>query len=263
MCLIAIAWRAHPEISLLVAANRDEWRARPTAAAQWWANAPQVLAGRDLEAGGTWMGVTRGGRFAALTNFRDPSAKKSAAPSRGKLVADFLRSDIAPKAYLQALMREAQRYNDFNLIVGEGATLMVLSSRDATIEDVAPGVHGLSNHRLDAPWPKVQFIKSSIEEVLGAEMPENDRLERSFAALSDQNIAPDDALPDTGVGMAWERKLSPALITGADYGTRSSTVLTMTRGMCTFEERTRDEGGHVTGVSQWRFPLEPPARMMG
>lgn len=260
MCLIAFAWRAHPEIQLLVAANRDEWRDRPAEPATWWDDAPDVLAGRDLRAGGTWMGVTRSGRFAALTNFRDPSARKSDAPSRGELVADFLRSDALPKAWLASLAARAAQYNDFNLLVGEGATLLYFSSRERVIEEVPPGIHGLSNHRLNEPWPKVDMTKSFIHGVFQAEMPETEILTGSFEALSVTDRAPDAALPNTGVGLEWERKLSPPLIVGEDYGTRSSTVLVLARGAATFVERTRDAHGDVIGTADWRFPLVPAER---
>src|SRR5258706_6908216 len=157
MCLILFAWQAHPDYPLVVAANRDEWRDRPTAPAAWWDDAPDILAGRDLEAGGTWLGVTRAGRFAAITNFRDPSDRKSTAPSRGQLVADFLRGDDAPRDYLAALAAKAARYNGFNLLLADDKSMCYFGSREGEIIDVAPGIHGLSNHLLDEPWPKVKM----------------------------------------------------------------------------------------------------------
>jgi uncharacterized protein with NRDE domain len=255
MCLIAFAWRAHPQISLLVAANRDEWRDRPAAPATWWDDAPHVLGGRDLQAGGTWLGVTNRGRFAAITNFRDPSARKTVAPSRGQLVADFLRGEMPPKAYLADLAPRAGAFNDFNLLVGEGASLMIFSSREGVMEEVPPGVHALSNHRLDEPWPKVGESKSNIHGLLQAEMTENELLERSLTALSNASVAPDHVLPNTGVGLEWERRLSPALIVGADYGTRCSTTLLIARGHAAFAEHTRNAQGNIVGTAAWRFPL--------
>jgi uncharacterized protein with NRDE domain len=255
MCLIAFAWRAHPEISLLVAANRDEWRDRPAAPATWWDDAPQLLGGRDLQAGGTWLGVTNRGRFAAITNFRDPSARKTVAPSRGQLVADFLRGEMPPKAYLAELAPRAGAYNDFNLLVGEGASLMIFSSRDAAKQEVPPGVHALSNHRLNEPWPKVNAAKSNIHGLLQAQMSENDLLAGSLAVLSNATQAPDHALPNTGVGLEWERRLSASLIVGADYGTRCSTTLLIGRGHAAFAEHTRGTDGNVVSTAAWRFAL--------
>jgi uncharacterized protein with NRDE domain len=256
MCLIAFAWRAHPEISLLVAANRDEWRDRPAAPATWWDDAPHILGGRDLQAGGTWLGVTNRGRFAAITNFRDPAARKTVAPSRGQLVSNFLRGDMPPKAYLAELATRAAAYNDFNLLVGEGASLMIFSSRDALMEEVAPGVHALSNHRLNEPWPKVIASKSTIHELLQAKMSENDLLAGSLSMLSNTAQAPDHALPNTGVGLEWERRLSAPLIVGADYGTRCSTTMLIARGHAAFAEHTRGADGDVISTAAWRFPLD-------
>jgi uncharacterized protein with NRDE domain len=249
MCLIAIAWQAHPEFPLVVAANRDEWRDRPAVPAHWWADHPQLLAGRDLQAGGTWMGVTRERRFAAVTNFRDPSDRRSTALSRGTLVAEFLLGTGTPEAYLRALAGRAARYNAFHLLVSDGASLVYFGSREGEVRAVEPGVHALSNHLLDEPWPKVQRARSALAGALG------DGDEPLFAMLSETAPAPDDRLPDTGVGLERERSLSPILIAGPDYGTRASTVLRMRRDRARFEERTRDATGGVTGTAAFDFPF--------
>ncbi len=270
MCLLAFALDAHPRYHLVLMANRDEFYARPTTPAGWWGDAPTVLAGRDDKAGGTWMGVTRAGRWAALTNVRDPARERTGTPSRGTLVADYLRGDDAPAAYLGAIAVRAARYNGFNLLVGDGRTAAYLSNRtadhdttdDDAIDDasaveaagpqpVAPGVHGLSNALLDTPWPKVARATDHLRTRLhAAASPEEARppgadalAHRLLTALHDATPAPDDALPDTGVGLALERMLSPLFIRSDRYGTRASTVLLLGHdGTVTFVERTFDHG---------------------
>lgn len=257
MCLIAFAWKAHPDYPLIVAANRDEWRARPTEPAAWWTDAPSILAGRDLEAGGTWLGVTSTSRFAALTNFRDPSNRKADAPSRGLLVRDYLAGSQAPREFLSALRESASRYQGFNLLVGDRESLFYFSSRIGEILPVSPGVHALSNHTLDEPWPKAQKAKSLMDAALRPEVPWKARQSSCFDLLLNEETPPDRELPDTGVGMEWERRLSPILITGEGYGTRSSTVLLVGAGghECHVEERTRAANGEVTAVARYDFPL--------
>ncbi len=249
MCLIAIAWQAHPDYPLVVAANRDEWRDRPAAPAHWWDDHPSLLAGRDLKAGGTWMGVTRSGRFAAVTNFRDPSDRDSTALSRGSLVTEFLSGDEPPARFLGGLAARAARYNGFNLLAGDSRTLLYFGSREGEVRAVEPGVHALSNHLLDEPWPKVRRARAALEAAIG------DGDEPLFAMLSDATPAPDAELPDTGVGIERERMLSPILISGASYGTRASTVLRATRDSVRFEERTRDATGAVTHRAAFDFAI--------
>jgi len=240
-----VAWRSRADLPLVVAANRDEWRDRPTEPAGWWPDHPEILAGRDLKAGGTWMGITRRGRFAAVTNFRDPSDKRSTARSRGELVTDFLLSTDSAATFLGALHGRAREYNGFNLIVGDGAALWYYGSREGEAREIPPGIHGLSNHLLDEPWPKVVRGRLAMQEALG----DPDPSPRLFAMLADGHGAPDEALPATGVGIAWERRLAAPLITGADYGTRASTVLRVEAGGAMhFEERTiGDDGRRVLG----------------
>jgi uncharacterized protein with NRDE domain len=250
LCLIALAWQARADLPLVVAANRDEWRERPAQPAHWWPDHPEILAGRDLQAGGTWMGITRGGRFAAVTNFRDPSDKRTTAKSRGALVAGFLTSREAPRAFLDGLGGQAGEYNGFNLIVGDERELWYYGSREGEARAIEPGVHGLSNHLLNEPWPKVVRAREAMRGALGREDP----APALFEMLSGTEGADDAALPDTGVGLAWERRLASPLITGADYGTRASTVLCLRiDGSVTVEERTRAADGAVAGVVQERF----------
>jgi uncharacterized protein with NRDE domain len=255
MCLIAIAWQARADLPLVVAANRDEWRDRAADPARWWVDQPGILAGRDLKAGGTWLGISRTGRFAAVTNFRDPSDRRSTARSRGELVAGFLASDEEPGAYVERIARRAHEYNAFNLLVADTATLWYYGSREGPPRPVAPGVHALSNHVLDEPWPKVIHARRAME----ATLREADPAPALFRMLSDATPAADAQLPRTGMALEWERRLSPALITGEDYGTRNSTVVTRdAQGHAALEEWTRDGAGEVVLVSRNGEPEGKP-----
>jgi len=258
MCLVLFAYDAHPRYRLVLAANRDELYARPTAPAAFWDDAPELLAGRDLREGGTWLGVTRGGRFAAVTNFRDPAAQRPGAPSRGALVAGYLRSRGGPLEYLAGLAPLASAYNGFNLLVGDGRSLAWFSNRHPAFRILPPGVYGLSNHLLDTPWPKVARGKADLRQAL--EGPP-DELEASlFATLALRDPAPDAALPETGVGAELERALSAAFIVTPEYGTRSSTVLLIGRdGGVSLVERTGAGGAEGTTEVRHRFPLDGPA----
>ena len=246
MCLIILAWKARADLPLVVAANRDEWRDRPAEPARWWPDHPEMLAGKDLEAGGTWMGITRGGRFAAVTNFRDPSERRSTARSRGTLVTEFLLGAESPPDFLARLASSASEYNGFNLVIGDGATLWYYSSREDKAREIEPGVHGLSNNLLNEPWPKVVKGRAKMREALR----DNDPTPQLFELLSDHSFVDDTQLPRTGVGIDWERRLAMALITGADYGTRASTVLTVdAAGNARFEERVLGPQGDVAHVT--------------
>jgi uncharacterized protein with NRDE domain len=222
MCLIVLAYEMHPGYPLVLAANRDEFYHRPTAAASFWEDVPHLFAGRDLVHGGTWLGVTTRGRFAALTNYREPRAVKKHAPSRGELVRGFLKSEVGAEEYLERLRGEAAAYNGYNLLLGEPGALYWYSNKSGQTERLAPGIHGLSNHLLDTPWPKVVRGKGVL-----AEMVRGDNFSREdlFTLLADRTPAPDEQLPDTGVGLEMERLLSSIFIAGERYGTRSSTIL--------------------------------------
>jgi uncharacterized protein with NRDE domain len=253
MCLILFAWKTDQDSPLVVAANRDEWHRRPAAAATWWSSHPDILAGQDLEASGTWLGVTRAGKFAAITNFREPSLKKSATPSRGQLAVDYLIGQQSPREYLDELAAHASDYNGFNLLLADQENMFCFSSVENKIEKVEPGIHGLSNRALDTPWPKVKIGKASIGEALETKMPENALSERLLAILSNDTRAADSALPDTGVGLDWERKLSSALIVSEDYGTRCSTIFIRGAHAATFAEHTRDTGGAIVSTARFQF----------
>lgn len=224
MCLIVFAWQVIPGMPLVAAANRDEFYNRPAAPADWWADHPHVYAGRDLQGGGTWMGVTREGRFAAITNVRAPDEKRDGAPSRGELVADYLKGQASPEDYIQEIASRAELFNGFNLLVGNANKMIWFSNRAK--EDprngklLAPGIYGLSNGTLDTPWPKVVRTKAQFASLLCQGAPE----EAFFEMLTDTARASDCRLPRTGVSMEWERVLSSVCIESPEYGTRTSTT---------------------------------------
>jgi uncharacterized protein with NRDE domain len=237
MCLIVMAYRQHPQYRLIIAANRDEYYRRPTAAAAFWTDCSDVLGGRDLQQMGTWLGITRTGRFAALTNFRDPAAVLPSARSRGELVKSFLCGNKSASDYLRQVEREGGCFNGYNLLVRDKSCLFYYSNRGGGIREIGSGVYGLSNHLLDTPWPKVLKAKAKMTECIS--QPGQVNSESLFAVLADARQAPDEELPDTGVGMEWERTLSPIFIASPDYGTRSSTVILEDyNGRVQFIERT-------------------------
>lgn len=245
MCLILIAWRAHPDYPLVVAANRDEFFARPSAAAAFWSEAPQVLAGRDLEAGGTWLGASREQRFAALTNYREGGRPAADARSRGALVADFLTGDASPAAYLAQVAARSADYNGFNLFVADDQRLAYYANRgNDQPRWLNPGIYGLSNHLLDTPWPKLATAKARFAAAL-AELPKQAPF---FDLLADQEIVADAQLPETGVPLEWERILSAVFVRCGNYGTRASTLLTRHRqGLTTLIERSFDAEAEPAG----------------
>jgi len=248
MCLILFAWQPDQERELVVVANRDEHYERPTAAAAFWAETPDVLAGRDLEAGGTWLGMTREGRFSAITNFRDGRGSRSGAPSRGHLVSEFLSSDRDPLIYLQTLSARAEAYNGFNLLVGDRKTLCYFSNKGHEPRTLSPGIYGLSNHLLDTDWPKVERGKAALRQYLLASGEAGRK--RLVAALGARDTAADRDLPDTGLGLTVERALSPLFIVTPDYGTRCTTFIERRRnGFSTFYERSFARNGNYSEVS--------------
>lgn len=263
MCLILFAYRVHPEYPLVLAANRDEYLARPTAPVGFWSGNPDILAGRDLVGGGTWLGVSRNGRWAAVTNVREPAFHADNAPSRGVVVSQFLESDLDPAVFAAALGERASVLNGFNLLLGSPETLAFVSNRGPEpgrpvhrIEAVGPGIHGLSNATMDTPWTKVERGRNILEAHLLESEPQPEAL---FDLLADETVASDRDLPDTGVGLELERALSPARIRLPHYGTRSSTVLLVSSdGHVTFLERTWPRGGGVPETRRYRFRIQSP-----
>ena len=259
MCLILLALDVHPDYSLIVAANRDEFYDRPTARAGFWTDAPWVLAGRDLKAGGTWLGVDRRGRFAAVTNYRQGQREGDAPRSRGHLVSDYLTGRTDARTHIAGVERDAGLYNGFNLIAGDAGALFYCSNREGAARELQPGVYGLSNHLLDSPWPKVTAGKSGLTALLkeGREL-----LPSLLELLSDSRQAADDSLPRTGIGPEWERLLSSAFIASDGYGTRSSTVVLVGRdGGVLFAERGFGPGGETEGDVRHEFAIDPGGPM--
>lgn len=262
MCLIYIAWRRHPRYRLLVAANRDEFHTRPALPAHWWDDAPGVLAGRDLEAGGTWLGVTPGGRFAAITNYRGPSVHLAGARSRGTLVSEFLTGNESATTYLRRIIGEGHRYNGFSLLAMDGDTLAFASNRCREVLRLAPGVYGLSNHLLDTPWPKVTEGKAELERLLAEpDVHIPDLL--ALLAVADSRIV---GAPGADIGsdpgrMQWR---SSRFILGGNYGTRASTVVRLdAEGGGVFVERSFDSRGTAVGDAAFELGMDGASREIG
>ena len=246
MCLIVFAWRPGHSLPLLVAANRDEFHARPTAAMAEWPDAPGLIAGRDLQAGGTWLGIGPGGRFAALTNIRDPRLTQGKR-SRGELPLHFLQGDQSPEVFLNELRREAAEYSGFNLLVGDSQALWHFNSQSGQAQALPPGIHGVSNADLDTPWPKLQQAKAALANTLEAADEAS-----LFALLADPTRPDDTALPHTGVGLDLERLLGSVFIASPGYGTRASTLLfTYSGGRRRIIERSFGPQG--TPIGEVRF----------
>jgi uncharacterized protein with NRDE domain len=252
MCTVLFAWRAHPTWPLIVAANRDEARSRPAAAAGFWPGGAGVYGGRDLQADGTWMGISRAGRFAAVTNVREPPGAELPDRSRGALAAAFLSGSQGAGPYATEAVADGDRYGPYNLLVSDGAAMWWASNRYEGPVEVQPGVHGVSNGRLDGDWPKVRRGR----EGLASWVERGGASEELFGLLADRRGAPDHELPDTGFGLVRERMLAPLFIEWDLYGTRSSTVLLLgADGWVQFEERRFGARGRALGrsIGRWRL----------
>lgn len=236
MCLITIAYQEHPRFPLIVAANRDEFRDRPAEPARFWPSAPHILAGRDVRAGGTWLGISRTGRFAAITNYRDLRRPPIAGPTRGALVKNALDGELD--------LGDSSKYEGFNLLHGPVEAMRYHNNIEPVDAALTPGIHGLSNHFLNTPWPKVDRAKADLREALNGN--ERDLVDSLFGLLANAGIAPDGELPDTGLPLAQERAVSSIFISGSEYGTRCSTVVLVDReGQVQFEERTYPDKGRT------------------
>ena len=252
MCLIVFAWKVHPDFPLVVAANRDEFHARPTTAARFWDDRPEILAGRDLEGMGTWLGVTRSGRFAAVTNYREAAPAPRDAASRGVLASRFLGSGEPPAAFAADVEANGSAYRGFNFLAGDRAELWWVSNRGGRARRIEPGLHGLSNHLLDTPWPKVAKGKQRLGQAL-ERAPAVDPL---LELLADTTEAVEEELPDIGIGAARERLLSSARIVSSAYGTRSSSALLVgAAGRIRFAERAYGSDGAELDTLRYEFTL--------
>lgn len=240
MCVILFAHDCHPRYQLVVAANRDEFYKRPTLAAGFWHDNPDILAGRDLKEGGTWMGITTAGRFGALTNYRAPSSYMPGAKSRGLLVYEYLNSNMSPEKYVESLTEGIDEYNGFNLLAGNHESMYYYSNREKLARRVLPGIHGLSNGLLDEPWPKV---REGMKMLAGILKDEDIKAESLFAVMANREMPDDQELPSTGVGIKMERILAPLFVMSSDYGTRLTTVILVERNhKVQFWERSFTQG---------------------
>ncbi|THB74296.1 MAG: NRDE family protein [Desulfobacteraceae bacterium] len=262
MCLILMGVDTSPNFPFILAANRDEFYNRPTAELDYWQDQPDILAGRDLVAGGTWLGVHTSGRFAALTNYRDPADLKPGAPSRGEIIPDCLLFGGTVEEFLKQLENKAKVYTGFNLVTGElldqkhGPSLFWFSNQGRGIKQIPQGFHGVSNHLLNTAWPKVTRGTKALSQCLKTGSTDDNTL---FELLKDRHIARDDQLPQTGVGPEWERILSPMFIQSPTYGTRSSTLIRVDADrFITITERTYDPADQ-SQFSDRCFTL-PPGR---
>jgi uncharacterized protein with NRDE domain len=256
MCLILLALGLHPDVPLVLAANRDELFERPTAPAAAWQNDAGIVAGRDLRSGGTWLGMAATGRLAAVTNYREPLGVPAAGPSRGELVLDYLQGDDEPDEHLRALHARAHGYAGFNLLVGTTQRLWYYGNREGRVRRCEPGVHGLSNHLLDTPWPKVTLGKTRLAALLRSSGEAREVLvDRLLSLLDDGAVAPDAQLPRTGLARDEERALSAMRISAPGYGTRSSSVLLVDgRGTLHLTERTLAVGGQAPADRHFSLP---------
>jgi len=252
MCLIAWNWQPESPNPLLLIANRDEFYARPTAPLHWWHDAP-ILAGRDLQAGGTWLGISRTGRLAALTNHRDPATVKPDAPSRGELVSAFLQTDTSARDYLTELAGRAGNYNPFNLLVFDGTRLLGLESRHARILTIQPGIGAVSNADFLTPWPKLAHLSGNLQRLMAQQHPSDEQL---LALLHNPRLAADADLPATGIPLELERALSAAFVALPEYGTRACSVVRFEQDSVQFLEQGFNSGG-VTHAEKIATKLPP------
>ncbi|SES26117.1 NRDE family protein [Psychrobacillus sp. OK032] len=237
MCLINFQFHDHPNYKLIVVANRDEFYDRKTEPARFWEDAPNLLAGRDLVGLGTWLGITKEGKFAALTNYRNPLEVGVGKISRGEIVQKYLVGSLSSEEYLKSLDRDKEKYNGFNLILGNPEKLHYYNNIEGEITEIDPGTHGLSNKFLNTEWPKVIKGREGLK-AYSSSKKELD-LEGLFAIMKDAEVAMDDNLPNTGVGIELERNLSPLFIKIPNYGTRCSTIVLIDHtNQVMFAERT-------------------------
>ena len=240
MCLISFAWHIHPEYPLILLANRDEFYQRPTAALATWQDQPDIIAGRDLQQGGTWLGLSHKGRLAVVTNFRNGQREQNKR-SRGELTRDFLSSDLSAEEWITRHQAEFSQYGGFNLILGDSRGLWYCSNQLAERRELEPGVYGLSNALLDSPWPKLQQVKQQLQTATESNRLDDDQL---LQIMKSEHTFPDHLLPDTGISTEWERSLSACFIQLENYGTRATSLITQSySGQVRFIEQRFDASG--------------------
>lgn len=251
MCLISFQWQPHSDEPLTMVANRDEFHERPSAPSHWWPEHPHVLAGKDLEAGGTWMGVTRSGFFAALTNVRQLPSHGQAQISRGHLVKDFLIAQQDPLTYAQGIAEQAQLYDGFNLIIGNHHQCIYLSNRNQQTHPkvLEAGIYGLSNASLDTPWPKTQYAKQQLQAFIQSSQD-------AMPLLRRRDSYPEEQQPDTGIGQPWETLLSAPFIVSPNYGTRASSLLTIKNDRIDWTEQSFDHTGELNNEVKESFYIK-------
>ena len=253
MCLILIALQQHEDYPLVVIANRDEYYARPTQAAQWWPDLPDIFAGRDLEAQGTWMGVNKNGRFAAVTNVREPGNVSPARLSRGHLTRDYLASNDPAETFIESIESTAGDYAGFNLIVGDSSGLFFYSNRHPGIRCILPGIYGVSNGLFDEAWPKLTSGKLALAASVKTGLDNNALMQ----ILTDHSTAEDESLPETGVPLEIERMLSSRFIRSDDYGTRACSIVKFDRrGQISFIEHNYDNAGITNNLVAEEIQIE-------
>lgn len=261
MCILFIAVNQHPDYPLIVAANRDEFHARGTSPSHFWPQYKGVLAGKDELAGGSWMGVSQSGKLAALTNIRAPEKERHNAVSRGELVMDFLTHDYTEQSYLKKLSNSAHAYNGYNLLFGQLDNLQVYNNYEDSVYSLHNGVYGLSNASLNSPWPKLDLGRSELAKYCQQGGVFN--IEHLFNLLHDNTQAKDEVLPQTGVPIEWERKLSSIFIASEDYGTRSSTVLLLDNYRQIFwQERSFNKQATMIDQQTYHFRLDAAQDIM-
>jgi uncharacterized protein with NRDE domain len=236
MCLIVFAYKTRPGVPLVFAGNRDEFYERPTEKAHIWSTTPEIIAGKDKKAGGTWLGLSSDGRIAAITNYRDMNQIKPDAPSRGHIVKDALTSPHTTEQYLEHLQRVADEYNGFNLITGNREKLFYFNNQTMQVEELKPGIYSLSNAFLNTPWPKSEWAKEHFRQILDSGEQKPDRF---FSMLKNSDTYPPEMLPETGLSNEKEKAVSAVFIKTEGYGSRSSTVMKLFQDdSFYFEERT-------------------------
>jgi len=253
MCIIAFAWKKGLE-KLILAANRDEFFSRPTRTASFWDDG-KTLAGTDLKHGGSWLAINRFGRMAAITNYRDPARIKTGAPSRGSIVIDFVTGTLSPEAFVNKALDNASHYNAFNLLMMNRDQLCYYSNVNREFRVLDPGIYTLSNHLLDTQWPKTRKLKMGLQSLVHLDVVDHDSL---LTLLGDRELAPDEELPDTGIPKSLEKSLSSVFISMDDYGTRCSTMLTISKtGDTLFTEVSYDQKGEVAQRKEFNFCMRP------